>query len=1011
MDNDSGLEQLSATQTANDPVARCDTITPIYPVRYAYANLFDTTVAAAEPPSVQTLLSATSLQQSQGYVVRLLREGWIYIREEGNNNYLHIFKYTRIPSGTGVRETFEKYLFKNGNNAQGGLQKDTSSGSGSYAFPFVSVGTSNISIAYSQHEWSANVIDRLHGTKSIRTKAMQQVNLVADTSGHSIDASQENLGKLIEDYRSRQDKILALNNTPENPDLASLSLDIFTTEQSYTINPEQIAKAIQSKLCYQEKANIIALHDPVGRQIEMAQAHAKLALWEQDYASLNIYPYMTGQFVDSFLNSTSTKVKEAAQDNINVDEHTQYWQTMQQQHDIFKARRKTFATIYAHFMSPVGSNAAFDQPGSLDTYFKHFFDYAPSNSQQADEELHKLANTSADIFQGLMASQEGKEALETMISEAARQGKDTSIENSRNTYGIIERGLIAITTQPHNEYDWGTASSKAIDKLLNTIGALWGEMLAWGQYSAKLSKRQGNKLTAGALQRVIDELIPGILKVLGLRIDTKNTIKFNNRQLGKILAQAIDLSVSRGGNKGLQVFQQAEQQLARGQRLFDWGNTQRATTLKTRWSLAQILVIRTPGKRFQFTVAEGHSQKIGLLFDGGAAGFSAFINMATLVNITNQSRFEQADPLGQGSAHYTALKFTTALAALTVDMMSVSRTALMAGQLSAKTLPANIATRLIPALNTGAEHVGRLLASKLAGGLIAIANFIGATVSVWDAVRASKAGNIGEAAGHAAVALGSAILFVGAAQSLAVAGGVSSGTGLGLPLGVVLFALSVIVGGVGLIYIFEKNPLENLLYQCFWGKSKDYAFWKWASESERIGVQRRLELAGQIYSKKEILLSYQIELQEFMNFLSMPQLSIERYDGSNVYKWIGSMTYDTHPYTLDFTLPNFQPGVSEVVIGVYSFFKFDEYSGQVETKIDDRATRIVVKALRDSLSRPAISNNGARMLSVRVEMPYPVDFFWYYQPMPNIIVPLRTLNNSGQLANTFIAGMKNEAPR
>lgn len=280
---DEDMEKLSASNTADDPVQKCDTLTPIYPVRYAYANLFDATVASADPPNIDTLLASSTLQQSSGYVARLLREGWVYIREEGNENYFHIFHYTRTQSDKNVIERFEKYQFANGKNAQEGLRRDTSSGRSFYPFAFVSAGTSNISIAYSQHEWSANVIDRINSSRDVREAAMQQVNLVTDTSGHTIDATEENLGRLIEDHRQRQHRVLALKEETTNPELAKLSLDILTTQESYNLRPDAIATEIQSKLCYQEKAKIIALHDPVGRQIEMAQAHAKLAIWEQDY--------------------------------------------------------------------------------------------------------------------------------------------------------------------------------------------------------------------------------------------------------------------------------------------------------------------------------------------------------------------------------------------------------------------------------------------------------------------------------------------------------------------------------------------------------------------------------------------------------------------------------------------------------------------------------------------------------------------------------------------------------
>ncbi|MDD1796502.1 hypothetical protein LRP50_25660, partial [Enterovibrio sp. ZSDZ42] len=83
-----------------------------------------------------------------------------------------------------------------------------------------------------------------------------------------------------------------------------------------------------------------------------------------------------------------------------------------------------------------------------------------------------------------------------------------------------------------------------------------------------------------------------------------------------------------------------------------------------------------------------------------------------------------------------------------------------------RTMPASVATRFVPGLSSGAKHFGRLLAGKAATRLIAIANFIGAITSGYDAYNAARAGNHGAAVGHAAISLGSALLFVGATKAL-----------------------------------------------------------------------------------------------------------------------------------------------------------------------------------------------------------------------------------------------------
>ncbi|RDH41457.1 toxin VasX [Zooshikella ganghwensis] len=73
-------------------------MTAIYPVRFAYANFFEESLEkAAEPPSINTMMGASTIADGKGYVIRLLRQGWVYIREEDDsaNGHFHIFKYTK----------------------------------------------------------------------------------------------------------------------------------------------------------------------------------------------------------------------------------------------------------------------------------------------------------------------------------------------------------------------------------------------------------------------------------------------------------------------------------------------------------------------------------------------------------------------------------------------------------------------------------------------------------------------------------------------------------------------------------------------------------------------------------------------------------------------------------------------------------------------------------------------------------------------------------------------------
>ncbi|MFT5879475.1 MAG: hypothetical protein ACI86X_000579, partial [Moritella sp.] len=390
-------------------------VTPIYPVRYAYANFFEEELSeASEPPELSTLLSATEIKESKGYLIRLLREGWIYIREEDDeaNGYFHIFKYEKIKDEEKIVEQFTKYVYKNKRDAQDGLVEDKSKAGEKYPFVFVRKGIKEISIVYTAHALHPNVIDNLNRNFDERELSMQRVNLVADSHEHAVKANTENFQKLVEDYKQRQERFLKLKES-DNPDIEDLNLDVLTTEQSYDLTAEQIAAQLQRKIPYGETARIIALHDPVGRQIEIAEAHAKLAIWEKNFSASNIYPYTIGSIVNDLNKSTDADMREIMDESIDWAKHKEHWGEMNNQFDQFKDRQKQYSALYLDFMC--GHDLTV---GSLSMYFSAFFWSEPLSEQETEEELIKICDISADLFLSIVSSVPGKQAMETIISDA-----------------------------------------------------------------------------------------------------------------------------------------------------------------------------------------------------------------------------------------------------------------------------------------------------------------------------------------------------------------------------------------------------------------------------------------------------------------------------------------------------------------------------------------------------------------------------------------------------------------
>ncbi|MEL7414184.1 MAG: PAAR-like domain-containing protein, partial [Pseudomonadota bacterium] len=252
----------------NEVAGVIENVIPIYPVRYGYANFFDELMPAQAPPSMTEMSGATGLKDTGGYLLRLLREGWLYIKEESEEETapFHIFKYAQTETATGVIEKFEKYYFTNEENAQEGLTLDTSSGSTFYPFAFVTPKAKKISIVYSEHEWSAAIIDNMNNDEELRKKAMQQVDLTAQQTEFSQAATQDNLSALVEDYRNNDEKWLADKDSAKP---MPHGLDLATTTLSYHLDAEGIVETMQKSHSEHKDGALVVLFDPVGRQRDL----------------------------------------------------------------------------------------------------------------------------------------------------------------------------------------------------------------------------------------------------------------------------------------------------------------------------------------------------------------------------------------------------------------------------------------------------------------------------------------------------------------------------------------------------------------------------------------------------------------------------------------------------------------------------------------------------------------------------------------------------------------------
>ncbi len=204
---------------ANPPVGEGDvednsttcvdqSITPIFPVRYAFAD-FELLESSLAYPNASSLLTAQNSTQAGGLSLRMLRQGWVMIFDEDKKVW-HPFEYS-LDIGANV-EKFTKYCWLEGNAAGPWVveRERTSSdspqafnGSGKqkiYAYAFVPRSTTNFSICFTPVCWSAKTFEILQSNDTIRSEVMQKANAYKEQYGN-FEMAPDLAKPLVEDFQ------------------------------------------------------------------------------------------------------------------------------------------------------------------------------------------------------------------------------------------------------------------------------------------------------------------------------------------------------------------------------------------------------------------------------------------------------------------------------------------------------------------------------------------------------------------------------------------------------------------------------------------------------------------------------------------------------------------------------------------------------------------------------------------------------------------------------------------
>ncbi|WP_391528072.1 toxin VasX [Photorhabdus akhurstii] len=947
----------------------CD-IKPIYPVRYAYVNFFGKELEKPEaPPDIHTLMFSSSLQQTKGYAARLLRPGWIYIKEEDPltargskaRGYLHIFKYCvseKEVNGKKQRvEKFRKYMFLNRRDASEGLIPEPGIRGEGHSFLFVAKDVINISIAYSEHPWHSSVLAKIDSSLELRQKTMQFINLEQKQSPFAVNASDKYFRKLIVDYKIRQEQFANIKSIIEKDinelDLADVSIDTLTTQDSYEMDAGKIIQEINSYLHFNEQARIVILHDPVGRQRDIVEAYSILNLWQQSYNASNIYPLTIGFYVEKLKATKNPELKKKIDDSIDSDAWENDWPKLKKVTEDFEARQAMFMKLFEAFADNPDLSY---QVGGLQNYFHYFFSLQDKKQTLEEEdalEFRFFSEILSGLLGNLQSSLPGQQVLAKLVA------KESDSNGDGNFWRTITTGVVTVLNNDKVKSPLlkGPFIS-GVDNILLGMGTFLATVCAYTNQTIYQGSSYVRQIPQKAIDQITQQLVPALLSTLGVVIEPDGRVALSEQSYQEVLKR---LESKTNRNRP----DPAVRQQAIGERMINWSKRLESLGNKPVITLPEVKTsVDSPVQLF--TLEGANKTSIGLLFDSSLTGVSLFLNAFTLSDVIMQTEYARNNPLQPGSSYMNLLRFSTAVIGMSADLTSIGST--LASKVNSPIVKALMSGIKVPAVNASAVSQFSRVAGSVAG-------YLGAIISFCDASNAFKVGNDAEGYSLIAIGTGSTILTTAIWIGVAVGSFLTAGV-----LTAIIVGAGLLIGGSIVQASSAWSDLEKVLNNCFWGAADKYAFWDKKKVRPAITVQ--LKKAREMSNDTQN--HFIIENQEFLNLFIQPQLKIHKEYRKTIYR---------------FTLPAFQMGVSEIY-GL--FIKENEiyYLGAQIIPITINRRQYTQDTFRDATFKAAreqakltLNGNTATLEIVTTEgrevNPYRSKLYWYYQQSENVIAPLR----------------------
>lgn len=939
---------------------------PVYPVRYAYSNLFgDENARAAVPPPVKKLLElcpaqpdfeiyeseVCSIEETGGFSARLLRSGWVYVFEEGEyptrtdpRGQLLIFKHSityayngRVYDETDNSAEAEKAV--NGGDADEYFipyARIFDTGSQTWVlkeqfpyYPYLAIKKDVIRARFffSDIPLPDYTLNKMASDPAFRESFMQEINLVDfNDNPYALELFEEHIDYLVEEYKEESQRFSAFaeqaKKVGENLAGGHYFAEI-TNTPDVSKGSEALLAQVRASLDDNEKSSLVILHDPVGYQKDILALYSFITVLYATFQHYWSYPNQVGHHLSAIKmhldhpdiahTGAGFRRNEQFLDNIDVEGWQTYWPEIEEGYKKFEQLQENIVRLYGDFLTnPEITN----KTGGIKNYIDHVF-LIREQYKQGDfwhreffEEVRRYSEFHELLLSPLNSSKSGQQMLNLIFSVDKPEGRLWN--NLCNIVVSLLSKEELITGGTHFFQKQILPSFQSV--LLIGWDAL-GYAFTKTHEQLKKTTSHSRNITQAGIDFLAKKVLPAFLGFWGIRVNMETLQSMSGKQFMDWM-DSLDGKVAPLKNASGQM-----------KKLLDWDTKLRNPKVTH--------AIKTIQYNYTSTGLPVDKETFKNTFSLGVSLYTLLTGVLGLYT-TKMTEYEQNNPLNTGAVNvfYTQMIVhminTTGGILATRQAAGVYMTRVTYPPLRHILMKISLPEATSVLTKVGVKSIGYVVV--LAGVAVPIAQMM-AEIDKGNHVAAGA--KFMEAAATLALSVGVA----GVGKANAIIKGVATLSSNPIIRAVTVYAWEIVLGAVVLLiggatiyYLFETDDFEELLKKCFWGNGKKYFAGGEPIENSDRPNKKEVQLEKYIDNFENNTSCFQIELQEFLNFFFTPQVKITVQPKAKAGQIPDSPYVAHYVIRYQFRLANFQCGLSDIEYQLVKIKQTVMYPSQMPVK-------------------------------------------------------------------------------